>query len=58
MDSQSQIVIPYPIDALGSSSWFSTLDLKSGFHQVGIADGDTPKTVFASLTVLCGSGVF
>ena len=35
------------LDALGGSSWFSTLDLKSGLHQVSIAEEDRPKTAFS-----------
>ena len=35
------------LDALGGSCWFSTLDLKSGFHQVSIAEEDRPKTAFS-----------
>ena len=34
------------LDALGGSCWFSTLDLKSGLHQVSIAEEDRPKTAF------------
>ena len=35
------------LDALGGSTWFSTLDLKSGFHKVSIAEEDRPKTAFS-----------
>ena len=42
------------LDALGGSSWFSTLDLKSGFHQVSIAEEDRPKTAFS----IPGSGLW
>ena len=42
------------LDALGGSNWFSTLDLKSGFHQVSIAEEDRPKTAFS----IPGSGLW
>lgn len=42
------------LDALGGSKWFSTLDLKSGFHQVSIAEEDRPKTAFS----IPGSGLW
>ena len=42
------------LDALGGSCWFSTLDLKSGFHQVSIAEEDRPKTAFS----IPGSGLW
>ncbi|XP_050212403.1 uncharacterized protein LOC126663714, partial [Mercurialis annua] len=31
-------------DQLGDARWFSKLDLRSGYWQVRIADGDAPKT--------------
>ncbi|MEW8544975.1 MAG: reverse transcriptase domain-containing protein [Candidatus Thiodiazotropha sp.] len=42
------------LDALGGSCWFSTLDLKSGFHQVSIREEDRPKTAFS----IPGSGLW
>ena len=42
------------LEALGGSCWFSTLDLKSGFHQVSIAEEDRPKTAFS----IPGSGLW
>ena len=40
------------LDALSGAQWFSTLDLKSGYHQVPVAPEDRPKTAFSS-----GSGL-
>ena len=34
------------MDALGGAKWFSTLDLKTGFHQIGIPEEDRPETAF------------
>jgi len=34
------------LDALGGSSWFCTLDLRSGYHNVVIAEEDRDKTQF------------
>ena len=36
------------LDALSGSHWFSTLDLKSGYYQVPLADKDKPKTAFST----------
>ena len=53
-DSQPLPHIGDCLDALGGSKWFSTLDLKSGFHQVGVAEEDRPKTAFC----IPGSGLW
>ena len=34
------------IDQIGTAQYFSLIDLRSGYHQMKIADGDTPKTAF------------
>ena len=34
------------LDALGGSKWFSTMDLRSGFHQLEIHESSRPYTAF------------
>ena len=46
--------LPDIVDALGGSTWFSILVLKSGFHQVSIAEEDRPYTSFS----IPGSGLW
>ena len=57
----SSIYQSYPLpriddtwDALGGSCWFSTLDLKSGFYQVSMAEEDKPKIAVS----IPGSGLW
>ena len=45
-DSQALPRIDDSLDALGGATWYSTLDLRSGFHQIGIKMQDRPKTAF------------
>ena len=42
------------LDALGGSKWFSTLDLRSGFFQVGLDQESRPLTAFC----IPGSGMW
>ncbi len=36
------------MDQIGSARYFSTIDLGSGYHQMGIAEKDIPKTAFST----------
>jgi hypothetical protein len=37
-------------DALGQAKVFSTLDLRSGYHQLPLKEGDKVKITFRELT--------
>ena len=50
-DSGNMDIYPLPnmgacLDSMGRSKWFSTFDLKAGFHQIEIYPPDAPKTTF------------
>ena len=47
-DSKPLPRIDDTLDALSGSEWFSTMDLKSGFWQVGLSEKDRPKTAFST----------
>ena len=47
-DAQPLPRIDDTLDVLGGSSWFSTLDLASGYWQVGVEECDKEKTAFAT----------
>ena len=36
------------LDTLGGSTWFSTMDLRSGYHQVALDSRDAEKTTFVT----------
>ena len=45
--------IPDCFDALGGTEWFSSIDLQSGYWQLGMSPSDAPKTAFT-----CSEGLF
>lgn len=51
-DSYPLTRIKPPLDAFAGSSWFSTLDFKSGYWQVEPEEEDKEKTAFTANTGL------
>jgi len=45
-DSYPLPLIDNYLNALSGSSWFSTLDLRSGYHNIPIAEDDRVKSAF------------
>ena len=50
-ESGNMDIYPLPnmgacLDSMGGSKWFSTFDLKAGYHQIEIYPPDAPKTTF------------
>ena len=45
-DSYPLPLIDNCLNALAGASWFSTLDLRSGYYNIPIADGDRDKSAF------------
>ena len=54
-DSQPLPHIEDSLDALGVAKWFSTFDLKMGFHQVSVATQDMPKLLLVYQAVAYGN---
>ena len=50
-DFQALPRIDDSLDALGGATWFSTLDLRSGFHQIGIKMQDLLCTWWRAMAV-------
>ena len=47
-DSYPLLRVDRTLDALSGSSWFSTLDLKSGYWQVEVEEQEREKTAFTA----------
>jgi len=52
-DLYPMLCIDESLDLVSDSSWFSSLDLCSGYYQVPIAPKVRPKTVFCTGHGLC-----
>lgn len=46
-DKYPMLEVPVILSCLGKSKFFSTLDLKSGYHQILLAEKDRRKTAFS-----------
>ena len=47
-DSYSMVRIDAALDALNGSMWFTTLDLRSSYHQILVSEPDRDKTAWIS----------
>ena len=47
-DAYPLLRIDETLDTLSGAQWFSTLDMASGYHQIGMDDRDKCKTAFTT----------